>query len=334
MHSFLVGIQRRLLRSVLALSLPVVLMIGGVQPASGSDVTTFAQIRSTEAEIKGCGVAYRGGPAHKDSYTSASINTRPDISAPTQWLTIRVSFDQDCYDIAKTAKYNRSLALISPSGAVTELFRDRSASSARDRTYSIYCQISLCWSHTDVYQVRFSETAESGQYGLRFSTTYRDTVCTSSSGSIVCESNVPHSKTFDVPNFLRVTQTTVPTPTPIPAATQPVEPVVEPKLGNWVTSQLTLRKSSGRSVVLSVSQKQQLEAFLEANSFLEKLTCTGVRLSNASTSDNLLVRSRAKAACDYAASLIPGLSTWVQSKPTSSRSYSGRVMLAASTYEE
>jgi hypothetical protein len=42
---------------------------------------------------------------------------------------------------------------------------------------------------------------------------------------------------------------------------------------------------------------------------------------------NIMVRKRAKAACDYARQLNPSLSTWYQNKPTQARSYAGKVLL-------
>jgi len=44
-------------------------------------------------------------------------------------------------------------------------------------------------------------------------------------------------------------------------------------------------------------------------------------------SENIKVRSRAKAACEYAKSLNPALSTFFQNKPTQARSYAGKVLL-------
>jgi hypothetical protein len=42
---------------------------------------------------------------------------------------------------------------------------------------------------------------------------------------------------------------------------------------------------------------------------------------------NIMVRKRAKAACEYAKQLNPSLSTWYQNKPTQARSYAGKVLL-------
>jgi hypothetical protein len=46
-------------------------------------------------------------------------------------------------------------------------------------------------------------------------------------------------------------------------------------------------------------------------------------------SENIKVRKRAKAACDYAKQLNPALSTWFQNKPTNARSYNGKVMVVS-----
>jgi hypothetical protein len=45
--------------------------------------------------------------------------------------------------------------------------------------------------------------------------------------------------------------------------------------------------------------------------------------------DNVIVRARAKAACDYAKSLNPKLSTFFQTKTTQARSYNGRVLVVS-----
>jgi hypothetical protein len=44
-------------------------------------------------------------------------------------------------------------------------------------------------------------------------------------------------------------------------------------------------------------------------------------------SENITVRKRAKAACDYAKSLNPSLSTFFQNKPTKARGFAGKVLL-------
>jgi phosphodiesterase/alkaline phosphatase D-like protein len=46
-------------------------------------------------------------------------------------------------------------------------------------------------------------------------------------------------------------------------------------------------------------------------------------------SDNIKVRARAKAACDYAKSLNPNFSYWYQTKTTQARSYNGKVMIVS-----
>lgn len=60
--------------------------------------------------------------------------------------------------------------------------------------------------------MRLGSSAPSGNYGLRFDTTYLDTVCQSVNGASVCERNVPQSKSFDLPTLFSVTQTGIPAP--------------------------------------------------------------------------------------------------------------------------
>jgi len=93
-----------------------------------------------------------------------------------------------------------------------------------------------------------------------------------------------------------------------------------------VSRQKTL-SAFGSSTSLSSKHKQEIKSFVEANPGLQKLTCTGIRLESQTQYQNIQVRKRAKAACDYAQSLKPELAIWVQSKPTKAKSYSGKVLL-------
>ena len=92
-------------------------------------------------------------------------------------------------------------------------------------------------------------------------------------------------------------------------------------------SQRTLAAFSSTATKLTPQQKAQVEAALEANPNAEKFICTGIRFESAPKSENITVRKRAKAACDYAKQLNPNLSTWYQNKPTKARSYAGKVLL-------
>lgn len=77
--------------------------------------------------------------------------------------------------------------------------------------------------------------------------------------------------------------------------------------------------------------RTQVRAAVEANPDAEKFICTGIRYYQQPMSQNILVRKRAKAACEYAKQLNPNLSTWYQNKPTKARSYNGKVLLTIKT---
>ena len=91
--------------------------------------------------------------------------------------------------------------------------------------------------------------------------------------------------------------------------------------------QKTLSAFRGKTTELSAIHRSQIRAAVEANPQGKKFICTGIRFESAPISENIVVRKRAKAACDYAKSLNPELSTWFQNKPTKARSYAGKVLL-------
>jgi hypothetical protein len=99
----------------------------------------------------------------------------------------------------------------------------------------------------------------------------------------------------------------------------------------YVPTQKTLTDAVGRAILLSDIQKAEIEAVVKENPNAEKFICTGIRLAGTSDRMNLVVRKRAKAACDYAKQLNPELSTWYQSKTTKASSYNGRVLLVLKT---
>ena len=99
----------------------------------------------------------------------------------------------------------------------------------------------------------------------------------------------------------------------------------------YVPTQKTLTDAVGRAIMLSDIQKAEIEAVVSDNPNAEKFICTGIRLAGTSDRMNLVVRKRAKEACDYAKELNPKLSTWYQSKTTKARSYNGRVLLVLKT---
>ena len=96
---------------------------------------------------------------------------------------------------------------------------------------------------------------------------------------------------------------------------------------SFQVAQKTLSPFGGSATALTPQQKSQVRAAVEANPNAEKFICTGIRFESAPTSENITVRKRAKAACDYAKQLNPALSTWFQNKPTKARSYAGKVLL-------
>ena len=117
-----------------------------------------------------------------------------------------------------------------------------------------------------------------------------------------------------------------------PEASEVVEVKKDPLLGStsapvakvkYVQTTLPTFRASN---VLTGAHKAKIKSILE-DSTATKFICTGIRLEGASHYQNVQVRKRAKAACDYAKALKPSLSTWYQSKPTKARSFSGKVLL-------
>lgn len=95
----------------------------------------------------------------------------------------------------------------------------------------------------------------------------------------------------------------------------------------YSVSQKTLAAFGSTATTLSAKQRAQVKAAVNSNPAAEKFICTGIRLKSAPMSENIKVRKRAKAACDYAKQLKPALSTFFQNKPTNARSYAGKVLL-------
>ena len=101
--------------------------------------------------------------------------------------------------------------------------------------------------------------------------------------------------------------------------------------GDYSVYQKTLATFSSNATTLTTQQKAQVKAAVDANPNAEKFICTGIRYYSQPMSVNIMVRKRAKAACDYAKLLNPSLSTWFQNKPTQARSYAGKVLLTVKT---
>jgi len=83
------------------------------------------------------------------------------------------------------------------------------------------------------------------------------------------------------------------------------------------------------STSLSAKQKAEIRSVLSKSEGNTKFICTGIRYFNQPVSENIRVRARAKAACDYAKSINPDLSYWYQTKTTQARSYNGKVMVVS-----
>ena len=102
----------------------------------------------------------------------------------------------------------------------------------------------------------------------------------------------------------------------------------------YTVYQKTLATFSSSATTLTSQQKAQVRATVEANPNAEKFICTGIRYFSQPMSINIMVRKRAKAACEYAKQLNPSLSTWFQNKPTKARSYAGKVLLTVKTPDQ
>lgn len=100
-----------------------------------------------------------------------------------------------------------------------------------------------------------------------------------------------------------------------------------PTFETKIVRQKTLSTFSGSTTTLTTQQRAQVKAAVDANPSAEKFICTGIRYFDQPMSVNIMVRKRAKAACEYAKELNPELSTWFQNKPTKARSYAGKVLL-------
>ena len=89
----------------------------------------------------------------------------------------------------------------------------------------------------------------------------------------------------------------------------------------------TLPSFSGKSSKLNATQQNSINRLLVLNDWATKFICTGVTAPNATNSEKSLARSRAKAACDFALKRDPTLSTFYQTKASTSKSAVGRVLV-------
>ena len=89
----------------------------------------------------------------------------------------------------------------------------------------------------------------------------------------------------------------------------------------------TLNPFMGSRTSLTTAQKAEIRAVLAKSDGNTKFICTGIRYYQQPMSVNVMVRKRAKEACDYAKSINPNFSYWYQTKPTKARSYAGKVLI-------
>ena len=95
----------------------------------------------------------------------------------------------------------------------------------------------------------------------------------------------------------------------------------------YVPTQKTLTDAVGRAILLSDIQKAEIEAVVKENPNAEKFICTGIRLVGTSDRMNLVVRKRAKEACDYAKELNPNSQPGTNQKPPRPEAITGSVLL-------
>jgi hypothetical protein len=99
--------------------------------------------------------------------------------------------------------------------------------------------------------------------------------------------------------------------------------------------QVQLRQSQIKTLTnftsssLSAKQKAEIRSVLAKSEGNTKFICTGIRYVSQPMSENIKVRARAKAACEYAKSINPNFSYWYQTKTTQARSYNGKVMVVS-----
>ena len=91
----------------------------------------------------------------------------------------------------------------------------------------------------------------------------------------------------------------------------------------------TLTAYSRTATALTAKQKAEIRATVAKGASNSKFICTGIRLEGQPQALNILVRKRAKLACDYAKSINPKLSTFFQTKTTKARSFNGKVLVVS-----
>lgn len=96
-------------------------------------------------------------------------------------------------------------------------------------------------------------------------------------------------------------------------------------------TQKTLSRFQPADRTLNAMHQDQIIETVLGSPDADKFICTGIRLIGQPMSENIKLRQRAKAACEYAKFQNPNLSVWFQSKPTRVESFNGRVLLVAKT---
>jgi hypothetical protein len=95
----------------------------------------------------------------------------------------------------------------------------------------------------------------------------------------------------------------------------------------------TLGGFSPSNSVLTSSLRNSIKALVRAQANAESFTCTGLIRVSSNSRERSLIRSRAKAVCDYAESLNPMLRTFFQTKIGANSSV-GRVLVAIKSPRE
>lgn len=296
-----------------------IVSITGTTPAIGSPVsTTYYLDQTEEATLYEC-MDYTYNLSYDDDYFYVRIDSPPQITAPTDYLKIEVYFSQSC--TSNKDWYQRSLSLIRPDGTLLPLVKHPTMSWSSESRFSIYCKWTSCWGHNDVYFLRNGSTAQSGDYGLRFTTNFRLTSCNTVSGATVCENN-PVEKTFDLPKLFNLVQSGVPAAWEITESPSVAAPVVR-ELGK-----VTLTAFSNNSSKLSLAQKNVVGGLLNGYPETTEAVCTGLHLRTATKSQKALILKRAASVCEHAKSYRPDLKTSTSLKQIAGKSLSGRVLIS------
>ncbi len=105
--------------------------------------------------------------------------------------------------------------------------------------------------------------------------------------------------------------------------------VTAPAATTCGSNQKTLSSFQGVPASLSEQQRLQILRASAASPDANKFIFSGIRPEGQSTPRDVVMRKRARAACEFAKELNPSLSTWFQTKSTRATSYAGRVLLTA-----